>query len=317
MRADRLLSIISLLQLNKQMTAQELSNKLEVSIRSIYRDIDVLTTMGVPVIADRGHNGGIKLLGDYKTDLSGLNDEELKYLFLAPAPQILDDLDIENANHKSLLKVLGRTSKHQLQLVENVQKYVYLDISSWHKKESDNKIIIQDLQKAIWNTTEISIKYSKPNEVKEVRLQPLGLVNKKGIWYLIAIDDIIKTYKISSIVDLSITNIEFHRPCDFNLEEYWKTSTSNFIEKIPKYRFTIETTKEILYHIENRKFISILDIKDNNNSIHLVLEFNAKWQAVEFVLGYGDKVQVVEPEEVKLEVIKTAESILAMYSHLS
>ena len=201
--------------------------------------------------------------------------------------------------------------------MENVQKYVYLDMSSWHKRNTDSKRIIQDLQKTIWNTTEIIINYSKSNGVKEVRLQPLGLVNKKGVWYLVATDNIIKTYKVSSIIDLVITNLKFQRPSDFNLEEYWKISTSKFIKNIPKYTLTIETTKEVLTHRENRNFISILDKKDNYNSIYLVLEFNAKWEAVEFVLGYGDKVQVVEPEEVKLEVIKTAESILAMYTNLS
>lgn len=313
MRADRLLSIISLLQLHKQMTAKELASKLEVSVRTIYRDIDALTYIGVPVITDRGHDGGIKLLGDYKTDLTGLNDEELQYLFLPPPQKVLTDLDIKNLNYHSLLKLLGSASSHQLELVENIQNYVYIDMYSWNETASVNKEILYKLQRAIWNTSQIRIDYTKVSGNKKINLNPLGLVNKKGIWYLAALDDIVKTYKVSSIDNVLITDLQFERPRDFSLEEYWKISTSDFMKKIPKYLFRIETTPEVYRHIESRKFISIIDKQPNDDTVLLTIEFNAKWQAVEFALGYGNKIQVIEPEEVKLEIIEIAKQILDKY----
>ncbi|WP_432664945.1 WYL domain-containing protein [Wukongibacter baidiensis] len=313
MRADRLLSIISLLQLHKQITAKELADILEVSIRTIYRDIDALTTMGVPVITDRGHDGGIKLLGDYKTDLTGLNDEELQYLFLPPPQKVLTDLDIKDLNYHSLLKLIGSASKHQLDLIENIQNYIYIDMYSWNETNYTNKEILYKLQKAIWNASQIAINYAKATGEKKVNLKPLGLVNKKGIWYLAAIDDVVKIYKVSSITNVLISDLQFERPHNFNLEEYWKKSTSDFMKKIPKYRIRIEAASGVSRYIESRKFISIIDKHSKEDTTLLTIEFNAKWEAVEFVLGYGDKIQIIEPEEVKTEVIEIARQLIDKY----
>ncbi|MCY6370182.1 helix-turn-helix transcriptional regulator [Clostridium ganghwense] len=313
MRADRLLSIISLLQLHKKITARDLAQKLEVSVRTIYRDIDALTSIGVPIITDQGHDGGIKLLGDYKSDLTGLNDKELQYLFLPPPQKILNDLNIQSLSHHSLLKLIGSTSKQQLNLIENLQNYIYIDMYSWNKTSETDCFILGQLQKSIWGTREINICYSKSTGDKIIELKPLGLVNKKGIWYLIAIDNIIKTYKISMIKSLTILDKEFDRPQDFNLKEYWTESTQKFIKSIPKYQISIKTTVETLDHIKSRMFINIIECTSTGNDIQLILEFNAKWQAVEFVLGYGHNVQLISPEEVKTEVIKVAHEIIEMY----
>lgn len=313
MRADRLLSIISLLQLHKQMTAKELASKLEVSVRTIYRDIDALTIMGVPVVTDRGPDGGIKLLGDYKTDLTGLNDEELQYLFLPPPQKVLTDLDIKNPNYHSLLKLIGSASKHQLNLIENIQNYIYIDMYSWNETNAVNREILYSLQSAIWNTSQITIDYSKANGNRKIDLKPLGLINKKGIWYLAAIDDITKIYKVSLINEVILTDLRFPRPHDFDLGEYWKKSTSDFMSKIPKYIIKIKTIPEVSEFIERRKFISVVDKQLKEDMVLLTIEFNAKWQAVEFALGCGNKVDIIEPEDVKLEVIEISKQILEKY----
>lgn len=140
MRADRLLSIISLLQVHKKITARELAQKLEVSVRTIYRDIDALTSMGIPVITVQGHDGGITLLGDYKTALTGLNDNELQYLFLPPPPKILKDLNIEKLANHSLLKLIGLKVrlKNSSQLILSYfyclfQDNIYIDMKSGGK----------------------------------------------------------------------------------------------------------------------------------------------------------------------------------------
>lgn len=313
MRADRLISIISILQLHKKIKAKDLAGKLEVSVRTIYRDVDTLSSMGVPVIADQGHDGGIKLLGDYKTDLTGLNDKELQYLFLPQPQKVLKDLNIENLSHNSLLKLIGSTSKQQLELIENMQNYLYIDMYSWNEINSTDRNILNQLQKSIWASSEISINYSKATGEKQVSINPLGLVNKKGVWYLIAVDNVIKTYRVSSIKSVTINNKPFKRPNNFNLVEYWNDSTSKFMKKIPKYRLSIKTNLNTFSHIKNRKFINIIEESCEDDSFSVVLEFNAKWQAVEFAMGYGDNVKVIEPEEVKCEIIQKAEIILKMY----
>lgn len=313
MRGDRLISIISLLQLNKKIKAKDLAEKLEVSVRTIYRDIDTLSSMGVPVIADQGHDGGITLLGDYKTDLTGLTDKELQYLFLPQPQKLLKDLNIENLSHNSLLKLLGSTSKQQLELIENMQNYLYIDMYSWNEINTTDRTILTQLQKSIWASSEVTISYSKATGEKQVNINPLGLVNKKGVWYLIAVDHVIKTYRVSSIKSVNINNKPFKRPDDFNLVEYWNASTSKFMKKIPKYRLSIKTNSDTFSHIKKRKFINIIEESCEDDSFSVVLEFNAKWQAVEFAMGYGDNVKIIEPEEVKCEIVEKAENILKMY----
>jgi len=267
MKADRLISILMLLQIHKKLTANELAQRLEVSVRTIYRDIDSLSSLGIPVFSDRGTNGGIKLLGDYKTSLNGINDEEIYSLFLPTGDKILEDLGIQKLKDSTILKLLGNSSPYQIKEIENIQNYIYIDMHTWSENPTNvNKDILSVLQNAIWNHKILKIVYRKINETKEVILNPLGLVCKRGIWYLIGINaEVIKTYKVASIESALLIDEHFNRPSDFNLETHWKSSTSNFKSLIPKYTFTFKVNPSIINHIKERKFITINNevVKDN------------------------------------------------------
>lgn len=258
MRADRLISIIMLLQINKKLTASELSKRLEVSIRTIYRDIDTLSRIGVPIFTDKGINGGIKLLGDYKTSLNGISKKELLSLFIPTSDKILEDLGIENLKYSAVLKILGTSTTNEIQELENIQNYIYIDMYTWN--ESNNIVsinILSILQNAIWNSKSLKILYRKVNETKEVELNPLGLVCKRSIWYLVAINnEIIKTYKVKSIESALLMD-SFIRPHDFNLKNYWRTSTTNYKKLIPKHTFTFKINRNILNNIKERQFITL------------------------------------------------------------
>lgn len=132
MKADRLISILMLLQINKQMTANELATKLEVSTRTIYRDIESLSGLGIPIFSDRGTNGGIKLLGNYKTSLTGINQNELYSLFIPAGDKILEDLGVEKLKNSTLLKLLGSSSSNQINEIEKIQNYIYIDMNTWN-----------------------------------------------------------------------------------------------------------------------------------------------------------------------------------------
>lgn len=315
MRADRLISILMLLQINKRLTASELSKRLEVSIRTIYRDIDALSGIGVPIVAEKGTNGGIKLLGDYKTSLTGISKNELMSLFIPTSDKILEDLGVENLKSSTLLKILGNSAANEVKDLENIQNYIYIDMYTWNNTNTMvNKDILSVLQNAIWNSKSLKILYRKINETKEVELNPLGLVCKRSIWYLVATNnEIIKTYKVTSIESALLMDYTFNRPCDFNLKSYWNNSTSNFKSLIPKHTFTFKIRPYILNHIKERQFITISETIVKDNEIFLKIKFDAIWQGIEFAFGYGKDIEIIEPIEAIFEIKKKALEIIDLY----
>lgn len=315
MKADRLISILMLLQINNQLTAKELANRLEVSVRTIYRDIDSLSGLGLPIICDRGINGGIRLLGDYKTSLTGINRNELYSLFIPTGDKILNDLGIEKVKESTMLKFFGSSSSNQIDEIKNIQNYIYIDMYTWSDDNiTVNTEILATLQSAIWNLNVLNILYQKIDKIKEVSLSPLGLVCKRGNWYLVAINnEIIKTYKVSSVKSATLTKDTFDRPSDFNLENHWKDSTSNFKSKIPKYKFKYKINPSILELIKNRKFISIKNITTNLGDTYVDIEFDAIWQGVEFAFTYGKDIKIIEPSIAIEELKKKATEIIEIY----
>ncbi|GFZ33059.1 transcriptional regulator [Clostridium zeae] len=315
MRADRLISIIMLLQIYKSLTASELSKKLEVSVRTIYRDIDALSGIGVPIVSEKGTNGGIKLLGDYKTSLTGINKNELISLFIPTGDKIFEDLGVADLKDSTILKILGNSSYDELKEFENFQNYIYIDMYTWNKPNIImNKDILSLLQNAIWNAKSLKLLYRKTIETKEVILSPLGLVCKRGFWYLVGVNnEIIKTYKVTSIEEASIISGTFTRPPYFNLKSYWINSTSNFKNSIPKYTFTFKVNEHILNQIKERSFITINETLYRDNELYLKIDFEAIRQGVEFAFGYGKDIKIIEPIEAIAELKQKALEVIDLY----
>ena len=318
MKADRLISILMLLKVHKQLTAKDLAKRLEVSVRTIYRDIESLSSIGVPIFTDRGTNGGIKLLGDYQTSLSGINKDELYSLFIPTGDKVLDDLGIEKLKDSTMIKLLGDSSTYQINEIKNIQNYIFIDMYTWGENPLKvDTAILSILKEGIWNSKVLNIAYRKINETKDVILNPLGLVCKRGIWYLIGENnDIIKTYKVSNIESALLTDILFDRPKDFNLEKHWKSSTSNFKSSIPKHTFTFKVNPSIVNHIKARQFISISNIVVEDDNIYMDINFDAIFQGIEFAFGYGKDMEIIYPIDARTEIKKKASEITKLYSDL-
>ena len=315
MKADRLISILMLLKVHKQLTAKDLAKRLEVSVRTIYRDIESLSSLGIPIFTDRGTNGGIKLLGDYQTSLSGLNKDELYSLFIPTGDKVLDDLGIGKLKDSTMIKLLGDSSTYQINEIKNIQDYIFIDMYTWGENPLKvDTAILSILKEGIWNSKVLNIAYKKINETKNVLLNPLGLVCKRGIWYLIGENnDIIKTYKVSNIESALLTDILFDRPKDFNLEKYWKSSTSNFKSSIPKHRFTFKVNPSIVNHIKSRQFISISNIVVEDDNIYMDIDFDAVFQGIEFAFGYGKDIEIIYPIDARTEIKKRSSEIIKLY----
>lgn len=216
-----------------------------------------------------------------------------------------------------MLKLLGGSSQNQIDEIKNFQNYIYIDMQTWSENPIKiDKDILSILQNGIWKHTILEIIYRKPNETKEVILKPLGLVCKRGIWYLIGENnDIIKTYKVINIEYATSTNKSFNRPNDFNLEEYWKLSTDNFKSNIPKYTFTFKVNNSIIKHIKERQCINIINTLVESDKIYLDISFEAMFQGVEFAFAYGNDIEIIHPVEAIAELRKKSLKIINLYSN--
>ena len=188
---------------------------------------------------------------------------------------------------------------------------------TWSENHTNvNKNILSILQNAIWNQKVLKIVYRKINETKEVMLNPLGLVCKRGVWYLVGINaEIIKTYKVTSIEDVLLIDKNFDRPSDFNLEAHWKVSTSNFKSLIPKYTFTFKVDPSIINHIKEKKFITINKEVIKDNETYLYINFDAIWQGIEFAFTYGKNIKIIEPIEAINEIKTKASEVIELYGN--
>ena len=224
MRADRLISILLLLQSHGRMTAKQLAERLEVSERTVYRDMEALSRAGIPVVADRGVGGGWRLMEKYRTNLTGFKEKEIQALFVSPPAHLLDDLGLtrsaEDARNK-LLAAIPDTYRHG---AKEVWQRIHVDTRAWRKPE-ETVAAFETLQQAIWEEKRLHILYRRSDgDTVERTVDPLGLVAKGSVWYLVAsIDETVRTYRASRILSAASTNERFVRPTDFDLAQYWES----------------------------------------------------------------------------------------------
>src|SRR5437660_305224 len=185
MRADRLISILSLLQVHRRLTSSELAGRLEVSERTIHRDMEALSGMGVPVYAQRGVGGGWVLEEAYRTDLTGLNEDEIRTLFLAQPAHLLTDLGLKGASQGALAKLLAALPSGRRRDAEFMRRRIYVDTAGWEARK-EAVPALSTLQDALWQARQIRLIYKRGDgETVERVVDPLGLVLKGNVWYLV------------------------------------------------------------------------------------------------------------------------------------
>ncbi len=318
MRADRLLSILLLLQVHQRMTAGELAKRLEVSERTIYRDMEALNTAGVPVTAERGTGGGWELLESYRTNLTGLNQAEIQTLFLSTPSRLLSDLGLHQAAEAALIKLLAALPSIYRRDAEYVRQRIYVDAAGWHSSPEAVPLLLT-LQEAIWQERKVYLCYQRGDKATVERLvDPLGLVAKGNMWYLIAaVEGEIRTYRVSRVQAARVTDQPCMRPNDFDLAAYWEQSSAQFKANIPRYPVTIRMTQTALSRIYAAgRFIQVepIDPPDEDGWSKLRLLFDIKEEACGYLLSFGSQIVVLEPQELREEIIHLARGVLASYA---
>ncbi len=236
MRADRLLSILMLLQTKGRMTAHDLASQLEVSERTIYRDLEALGTAGVPVYTERGPGGGCSLIDGYQTRLTGLTDAEVRALFLFNLAGPLADLGLGRAMDDALLKLEAALPAASRAKVEQIRQRFHLDTTWWYHSTAGSSSL-QTIQEALWQDHKLCLVYRESDgSWSEYALDPYGLVSKADIWYLVGVcNDTYHVLRVSRIIRATLLDEQFSRLADFNLAQYWSEYCAQLETNHPPY----------------------------------------------------------------------------------
>ncbi len=237
MRADRLLSILLLLQAHRRLTARQLAGRLEVSERTILRDMDALSGSGVPVIADRGVGGGWSLLDGFETKLTGLKAREIQSLFLSPPPGLLADLGLKEEGEAALAKLRSSLPAEMRAPAEFASRRILVDTRGW-RDPGESFPCLPVLLDALWRGHRVRFVYTGAlHAAAERTADPLGLVAKGATWYLIAsTDGGPRTYRVSRMQDAVVLPEQAAPvPGSFDLARYWRESVADFRQALPRY----------------------------------------------------------------------------------
>jgi predicted DNA-binding transcriptional regulator YafY len=317
MRADRLLSILLLLQVHRRMTARELAKRLEVSERTIQRDMLALGMAGVPVTAERGNGGGWGLLAAYQTNLTGLSETEIQALFLAKPPRLLADLGLRNASEAALIKLFAALPAVSRHGAEDMRQRIHVDTAGW-RQTAEAVPCLSIVQEAVWQGRRLRFMYPRGETLAERIVDPLGLVAKGNAWYLVAaVEGEPRSYRVSRIQDAALLDEPSVRPEDFDLAAYWEQSSHTFQANLPRYLATLRFAPEEADHVGSVSIYAQIEQEEPPNAegwVTRTLRFDTERAACAFVLGFGNGVRVLDPPALRERVLRTAKQVLAAYS---
>jgi len=320
MRADRLLSVLLLLQVHRRLTARELAQRLEVSQRTIHRDMEALSAAGFPVFAERGSGGGWMLVEGYRTNLTGLNKDEIQALFLTKPLKLLADLGLEKASNAALLKLSAALPSTHRDNAEQARQRIHIDLSGWNRSNESIEFL-PAVQEAIWQERKLRMTYQRGGGCDPVDrlVDPLGLVAKGSVWYLVAaVDGALRSYRVSSILGLEQSAEQCVRPKGFDLAAFWAQSTASFKASLPQYRTTVRIAPEAFPFMRFAgRFARILqtDAPDADGWIRVTLRFDVEEMAIGYALSFGEKLEVLEPKTLRTKVIEEARNLIRFYEN--
>jgi predicted DNA-binding transcriptional regulator YafY len=317
MRADRLLSILLLLQVNRRMTAGSLAKRLEVSPRTIHRDMEALSMAGVPVYAERGAGGGWVLPDSFRTDVTGLTEPEIQALFMATPARLLADLGLEKASDAAHVKVLAALPSLARRDAEHMRQRIHVDGAGW-RQAADEVPTLPSLQEAVWLERKARIGYRRNDgETVERVVDPLGLVAKGRLWYLVAaVEGEMRTYRVSRMQAVEILDEPVARPPDFDLAAFWAESSASLVANLPRYPITVRVAPDVVRRLWIPGAYARVEHvgepeADGWQTASLLLQTES--EACSYVLGFGPRMEVVAPPELRERVVQEAASIVAFY----
>ena len=320
MRADRLLSLLMLLQTRGPLTARELANELEVTERTIYRDVTALSTSGVPVFSERGPGGGISLLEDYRTNLTGLNPQEVRALFMLSIPTALDQLGVGAELRTALLKLSAALPANRREDQTGARQRIHLDPAGWFEADEQTPQL-KTVQAAVWQNRLLDITYlSEFGTRLEMCIAPYGLVAKANIWHLVCVRSAqcaqLRVLRVAQIRNAALRAENFQRAPDFDLPSFWRTWCEEFETTRPQYRVRARVSPTLAQILaENRReTLSGSPPQGRDGWQEVSLSFESLEAARMRILGYGGAIEVLEPVALRKSVRDFADQIHIRYA---
>jgi predicted DNA-binding transcriptional regulator YafY len=310
MRADRLLSILLLLQSRRRATARELARHLEVSERTILRDMDALSGSGIPVIAERGKGGGWALLDDYQTKLTGLSTAEIRSLFLSRPSRVMADLGLKRESEAALMKLQASLPAGVREEAGLARRRILIDSRGW-RDPAESIPSLPVLLDAVWRGKQVRFLYAcHGHEPGERIVHPLGLVAKGSTWYLVAhVEGETRTYRVSRIQEASALDRSAVWPSNFDLQSHWESSIAEFREKLPRYYATFLAKSSVMRWARYRGWRLEEEVPQGDR-IRIKLRFDIEEEAVQFGLSFGGDLEVIEPADLREKVFAGARAIV-------
>ena len=319
MRADRLLSLLMLLETRGKMTARQLAEELEVSERTIYRDIVALNTSGVPVYTEDGPGGGISLVESYSTDLTGLNSDEVRALAMLNIPEPLVKLGVGRELKAALLKLSAALPSTSRENEARTRQRIHLDASWWFEPEEPVPHL-STIQQGLFQEHKLQLTWRGFKTNIEQILEPYGLVAKSNTWYLVAgSQDHIRVLRVSNIIESRMLEETFEYPQGFDLPAFWKSWCEDFKKTRPVFTATVRVLPELIDYLprlfnDNKKGVFVqARSPDEQGRLTLTLHFESLESARSRILGLGRAIEVLEPLSLRMSVSDFARQICSIY----
>ncbi|UUU21467.1 helix-turn-helix transcriptional regulator [Streptomyces sp. DSM 40750] len=325
MRAARLIKMVLLLQSRPSMTAAELARELEVSERTVTRDAQALSEAGVPVYADRGRAGGYRLIGGYRTRLTGLARTEAEALFLSGVPGALREMGLEDAASAARLKVSAALLPSLRDASRTASQRFHLDAPSWFK-EPKTPELLPAVADAVWDDRRIVARYRRGDTEVERELEPYGLVLKAGVWYLCArvpadgTTGSYRTYRIDRFTTVDADGTRFTRDEEFDLPAYWDEQTERFARSILHaevvVRLSAEGVRRLPYVVDPvpaRDALAAADAPDEHGRLTVTLRVESEEVAHTQLTALGAEAEVLAPEGLRARFASEARRLAGLY----
>jgi predicted DNA-binding transcriptional regulator YafY len=323
MRASRLLSILTTLQARGLTSAEALAEECGVSLRTIYRDIDALSSAGIPVLSERGAEGGYRLLHGYRTQLNGLSEKEAEALFLTGLSGPAADLGLHAvlvAAEKKLMSALPAPLRAG---AEKMRARFHLDAPAWFK-EAEKPKLLPLVASSVWEQRRIRMRYRSWKSEKPRVIDPLGLVLKGGSWYVIGqTEEGLRTYRVARILKLDVLEARFERPKDFELEAYWSASTKRLESELHPNQATVRMSPWALSMLEiftspfARAAARIEPGADSEGWCTVTLPVGSLREACTRLLCFGGELEVLEPAELRRKMAEVAARMHETYGRVT
>jgi predicted DNA-binding transcriptional regulator YafY len=317
-KADRLLSALLLLQAKGRLTSRELCERLEVSQRTVHRDMEALSAANVPITALRGAQGGWQLEPGWRTQVPGLDEAELRALLMTQ-PRALSDPGLIAASERAFGKLMAALPTSMRQQAAAMSERLHVDAAGWYTSSEDLSMlpIVQD---AVARDCKLTFDYTRADGQRAPRtVDPLGIVAKGSSWYLVArAPNGLRTYRVSRMQAVTPLATKFRRPRNFKLSAFWKKSTTQLQQQRKPYDAIVELDPQAAQSL--RSWCTTSPAEDREKCpgrrgwLALHVRFENEEQARFVILGFGPKAQVLEPAALCQRILADAREMLENWS---